>query len=201
MSIIRKFGLICLLVIFASLSALSQSALAQTAETEPPQTTVQTIEQPIDSTPSSPNTPSTSGDLSSIDFDDPDIVAAIEAKEEAERAFTDAVKKQMELNAEEAAKAEGKSSPKPSIIPKNADEAKALLGKIGDKILGWVTSIKFLAQVGAIVAAYILSPMIAALLRKRIFLFKDKPAEDVKLKNSHLTHSIWRYIKSRPSCG
>ena len=71
---------------------------------------------------------------------------------------------------------------KKSIFPTSADEAKALLQKILDKVIGWLTSISFLAQLGAIAAAYILSPFIAGRLRKKVFLFNQAPAEDTKLK-------------------
>ena len=117
-----------------------------------------------------------------IDFDDPAIRAAIEARDEAEKAFTEAVREQMEAAAALAAKEQAGGPAKPSIIPTNAEEAKALLSRIWNKLLEWLTSIKFLAQLGAIVLAIILSPLIARILRKRLFFFRDKPAEGVKLK-------------------
>jgi len=117
-----------------------------------------------------------------IDFDDPAIRAAIEARDEAEKAFTEAVREQMEAAAALAAKEQSEGPAKPSIIPANAEEAKALLSRIWNKLLEWLTSIKFLAQLGAIVLAIILSPLIARIVRKRLFFFRDKPAEGVKFR-------------------
>lgn len=144
------------------------SALAQTPETQSPET---------ETRPQKAN---------SIDITDPEILKALEeafnAKEEAERAYLEAVNEQLELATAKTAVPNGDTPKKPSLIPSNAEEAKALLGKITDKLLGWLTSIKFLTQVGAIVLAYLLSPLIAKTLRKQIFLFRDPPAVDVKLK-------------------
>lgn len=50
------------------------------------------------------------------------------------------------------------------------------------QILAWMQSPSFLAQVGAIVLACLLAPMIAGSIKKRVFLFKTEPAEDAKLK-------------------
>jgi len=106
-----------------------------------------------------------------IDITDPEILKALEeafnAKEEAERAYLEAVNEQLELATAKAAVPNGDTPKKPSLIPSNAEEAKALLGKITDKLLGWLTSIKFLAQVGAIVLAYLLSPRCEAKSRSR----------------------------------
>jgi len=54
--------------------------------------------------------------------------------------------------------------------------------KIADKLIGWLTSIPFLAQIGALVLTYFLAPIIASLIRKRVFLFSAAPSEDTKLK-------------------
>ena len=56
-----------------------------------------------------------------------------------------------------------------------------LLGWL-DKIIEWLTSLPFLAQVGAIILAIFLAPILAGQLRKRAFFFRDKPADGVKLK-------------------
>ena len=66
-------------------------------------------------------------------------------------------------------------------MPTNAAEFQALLSEWGQQILVWAQSPAFLAQVGAVVTAIILAPLIARVLRKRIFLFSAEPAEDVKL--------------------
>jgi small-conductance mechanosensitive channel len=158
------------------------TAWAQTAETEPPQVQVDPVEVVASPAPLPTSVPADQpSEASTIDFDDPAILAAIEARDDAERAFAAAVREQMEA-AEQAGPQDETAPKKPSIIPSNAEDVKALLGKIGDKILGWLTSIKFLAQVGAIALAYILSPLISKKLLKKVFLFRDKPADDVKIK-------------------
>lgn len=171
---IRIFGLIVLTFFVMTTSVFAQ--LADVPETNSQAETVEAGQT------APAETPEKSSDLGAeIDLDDPAILEALSAREAADKALADAVREQMEAAALEAADNQNTSS-KPSIMPGNAEEAKALLNKIWDKILGWLTSVKFLAQVGAIFAAYIISPIIAKILRKRIFLFREKPAEDVKLK-------------------
>ena len=65
-------------------------------------------------------------------------------------------------------------------MPTNTAEFQALLNDWGQQILAWAQSPIFLAQVGAVVAAIILAPLIARIIRKRVFLFSAAPAEDVK---------------------
>jgi len=69
-----------------------------------------------------------------------------------------------------------------SFIPTSAEDVKALGQKMLDKVLSWLTSPAFLAQVGAIVVAYLISPIIASALKKRVFLFRDPPTEESKLR-------------------
>ena len=66
-------------------------------------------------------------------------------------------------------------------MPTNTAEFQARLKELGQQILTWSQSPSFLAQIGAVVAALILAPLIAGVIRKRIFLFSAPPAEDVKL--------------------
>lgn len=179
MSRFRIFGLICLTFIVTAMTAF-----AQTNETTPDQVPVEQVDPvtaPNAAEPDVTPAPAPASAVSSIDFNDPAILAAIEARDQAEKALAAAVREQMAATAE-VETGEGETPKKPSIIPSNAEEAKAFFGKIGNKILGWLTSIKFLAQVGAIALAYILAPLIAKALHKRVFLFRDKPANDVKLK-------------------
>ena len=51
-----------------------------------------------------------------------------------------------------------------------------------DKLIGWFTSPAFLAQLGAIILAFFLSPVLAGILKKKVFLFRDPPANGVKFK-------------------
>ena len=176
MSVIRIFGLVLLTLILTALSGW-----AQTSETEPPTPVTEPIVAAVE-TPAASTPPQTDTLLDTIDFNDPAIIAAIAAREEADKALSDAVREQLSRKSQTVTETADAAPKNPSIIPSNAEEAKALFGKILDKILGWLTSLKFLAQVGAIILAYILSPLIAKTLRKRIFFFREKPAEDVKLK-------------------
>ena len=65
-------------------------------------------------------------------------------------------------------------------MPTNGAEFQAMINEWGQQILTWAQSPSFLAQVGAVVAAIILAPLIARFVRKGIFLFRDAPSEDVK---------------------
>jgi len=184
----RIFALFVLTFFLLAVGGLSP-ALAQTADPTPPDVQVETPERQIGSmdaaieTAADANPPSKTPP--NVDFDDPAIRAAIDAREaaeaaqaEADKALADAVREQMaQSQTAEAADGGGKSS----LIPTNAEEAKALFAKMWEKVLGWLTSIKFLAQIGAIVLAYILAPLLARIFRKRVFLFRDAPAADVKL--------------------
>ena len=152
--------------------------MAQTAEAD-----LETIEVPVRVEAPIEVQTAASATPPAIDLDDPAIKAALEARDAADAALAEAVRNQAKAAAlEQQSIATEETADKPSLIPGNAEEFKALFGKIGQKILGWLTSITFLAQVGAIFAAYILSPMIAAILRKKIFLFRDEPDETTKLK-------------------
>lgn len=120
-----------------------------------------------------------------FDLDDPAIQEALEQKEAAEKALVDAINAQVEeqrkaQSLEDSAADTGVK--KPSFIPTSAEEAKALAKKIWDKILGWLSSPPFLAQLGAIVAAWLISPFIAKRLRRAIFLFRDPPKPGDKLR-------------------
>ena len=165
---LRIFGFLILALLMSSFTAL-----AQTSDVE--QTTVEapvSAEVPIEAPAPPP----------AIDLDDPAIKAALEARDNADAALAEAVRNQARAALEQQTEVDQITPDKPSLIPSNAEEFKALFSKIGQKILGWLTSIPFLAQVGAIFVAYIVSPLIAALLRKKIFLFRDEPDETVKFK-------------------
>ena len=171
-----KVGLSFLILWIFSLgfNAYAQSAEPETIKTAP-------VEQAAQA-PIQPQTDPVSDVLeSALDLDDPALLEALEAREKANRAIAEAVAAQKEKQAVDPIAAPDTTSKK-SIFPTSADEAKALLQKILDKVIGWLTSISFLAQLGAIAAAYILSPFIAGRLRKKIFLFNQAPAEDTKLK-------------------
>jgi len=66
-------------------------------------------------------------------------------------------------------------------MPTSSAELQAMLNEWGQQLLTWAQSPSFLAQVGAIVAAIMIAPLIAGTIRKRLFLFRDEPAEGAKL--------------------
>jgi len=65
-------------------------------------------------------------------------------------------------------------------MPTNSAEFQALMNEWGLQILIWAQSPKFLTQLGVIIAAIIIAPLLARFIRKGIFLFRDEPAADVK---------------------
>ena len=172
-SVFRAAALVFCL--FAAAITLCTQGLAQDAA---PQTAAEAPAQPQEETAPADIAPATMQSL----IDDPAVKEALEARDAADKALAEAVRSA-------AAKAEDQSgadaadgAPKKSIIPKNAEEVKALGSKIWDKVLGWLTSIPFLAQVGAIVLAFFMAPLLAGSVKKRVFLFRDPPADGVKLK-------------------
>ena len=161
----------------------TDQAYAQTAETETAKVEASETEAPqqVETTLANEASSDAETKMPTIDLDDPALIEAMEAREKADRAIAEAVAAQKER--QEIEKTEPvDSSKKKSIMPTSIEEVKALGKSILDKIIGWLTSISFLAQVGAIVAAFLLSPIIAGSLRKKIFLFNQVPAEDTKLK-------------------
>jgi len=175
MQILRIFGFILL-----AFMVMATSVLAQTAEEASSQPVVEVVEpvapQVVESV--DPKAPV-------IDMTDPTMQEALEeayeARRQADENILDIVRQQMELAAAQSAETDGEMPGKRSFIPSNADELKSLLKSIGDKLVVWLTSVKFLAQVGAIVLAIILSPLIARLFRKRVFLFNEAPTQETKL--------------------
>ncbi len=116
---------------------------------------------------------------------DTSLEEAFEALSEAERNFLEAAK------AEAQAKLETESGDAAPGEEATAEEKSALADpqKIKDlaqewmaKILDWLTSLPFLAQIGAIVLAIFISPILASILKKKLFFFREKPADDAKLK-------------------
>ncbi len=166
MSILRILGIICL-----CLMTTSFTAWAQVDETSPP------VETPssavvVDTPPLAPV----------LDLDDPAIQSALEARAAADAAIAAAVREQAKAAEDRQIESGATSEGKKSFIPSSSEELKVLLNSIWQKILGWLTSLTFLAQVGAIILAYIISPLFAAVLRRKVFLFRDPPAADVKFK-------------------
>lgn len=65
-------------------------------------------------------------------------------------------------------------------MPKNLADIQSLIEDWLQQILTWAQSPSFLAQIGAIIFAFLLAPLIARSLRKRISLFKSAPSSEAK---------------------
>lgn len=122
-------------------------------------------------------------DASELNFDDPELRQAIDARkeaqaalQEADEAFVDAVIEQ--INEREA---ESPDNSGPAFAIPSIDEARSTFKSYMGQLWEWAQSLSFLAQVGAIIGAFFLAPLLAALLRRRLFFFKSAPAEDAKL--------------------
>ena len=166
---------VMMIVMLASFSATAQTPAEPTS---PPPATEEAVE-----TKTQEKSASDDSTDPGIDLSDLALIEALEAREKADRAIAEAVKAQQEKAALENGDVSNAEAPqKKSFIPTSADEVKALGQKVLDKVIGWLTSISFLAQVGAIVLAVFISPILAGSLKKRIFLFRDEPQMGQKLK-------------------
>ncbi len=186
----HQIRIILTIVVLTCLSfAGVHAAFAQTTDAE------QTVETPVEQTQivdegvadDSPAAYTSDGvDLSKIDWDDPAIAAAIEAhvKEQADTeetkkaigtAVLDQVEKQKASDSANLPAEEGSSF-------FNPENLKAMALGWWETLKGWLTSTSFLAMVAAIVICYVLAPIIAKQLRQRLFFFREKPADGVKLK-------------------
>jgi len=109
--------------------------------------------------------------------------AAETAKAEADAAVVEAARKLL-AEQEGAPGVETNTAPEEPVKPSmlDPDNLKAMGMGIVDKIVGWLKSPSFLAQIGALILAYFLAPIIAKAVRKRVFLFRDPPADGVRLR-------------------
>ncbi len=162
----------------AAPNALSQTDIkASEVQVSAPETPPSAQPEPLqEATPKEAATPG-------IDLSDPAIIEALEAREKADRAIADAVEAQRSAA---SAKIETDAAPqaqkKASLIPTTTEDAKALVQKMLDKIVSWLTSPSFLAQVGAIALVWMLAPIFTRMLKKRLFLFREPPAPDAKFR-------------------
>ena len=178
------FALLLLGLVLTSVSALAQTAAPQAQEQVQTEQPAIPADRPAEKELSQaaaiqPDTAPT------IDLNDPAIQDAIKAKEAADQALVDAVLKARESAASgEPDSAENAGVKAPSFIPTNAEDAKALGQKLLDKLIGWLTSPPFLAQVGAILLVWFLAPIFTKSTTKRVFLFRDPPAADAKMRSA-----------------
>lgn len=181
----RIIALTFTLVLALAVSAAAQTTAAQsTTEGTPPAETAAAAA--TENTPPSEIVAANDVALETaapqIDLSDPALVEALDARAKADRAIAEAVKVQQAKTDITQDLSQESLPEKASFIPTSLDEVKAIGQKVLDKVIGWLTSISFLAQVGVIVLAVFMSPIITGSLRKRIFLFRDEPQEGTKLK-------------------
>ena len=196
------FALLLLGLILTSVSALAQTAAPQAQEQVQTEQPAIPADKPAEKELSQaaaiqPDTAPT------IDLNDPAIQDAIKAKEAADQALVDAVLKARESAASGEPDSTEKAGVKaPSFIPTNAEDAKALGQKLLDKLIGWLTSPPFLAQVGAILLVWFLAPIFTKSTTKRVFLFRDPPAADAKMRSARdylyrsrgFLRAVWQVI-------
>ena len=184
MSFLRPifYVLILLGLALTSVSPSAQTAAPETQEQVQTETSTATETLPEENAPA-PSAAIPADTAPKIDLNDPAIQEAIDAKEAADQALVDAVLKAREntLNAEPEGNESG-GVKAPSFIPTNAEDAKALGQKLLNKVVGWLTSPPFLAQLGAIVLVWFLAPILTKSTTKRVFLFRDPPAADARLR-------------------
>jgi len=166
-------------VISSLMSCFCISAMAQIAEdttspvTDPATTNQPSLEQTLpEPEPLKPD--ELAEKLKALDAAKDDVVETARQILEANGAVTD--------NPADENSSTVEAPKEKSFIPTSAEDVKALGQKMFDKVLSWLTSPAFLAQVGAIVVAYLISPIIASALKKRVFLFRDPPTEESKLR-------------------
>ena len=164
------------------MTSLTLSAMAQTPTEGTDQKAPATEQVQVDIQESPVHEIAAEAVTTEIDLSDPDLAEALEAREKADRAIAKAVREQQAKASIKQEVSDAGTPKKKSFIPTSADEVKALGQKVLDKVIGWLTSISFLAQIGAIVLAVFLSPILAGSLRKRIFVFRDEPQTGQKLK-------------------
>ena len=104
-----------------------------------------------------------------------------EAVDAAKEAYDLAVKELSDAAMQQAAalsadsNASQNAQKKTRLFPARIDDLRALLKKMGDKLISWLTSVPFLAQLIAIISAILISPILAAILKKRVPDLKRVP--------------------------
>ena len=168
---------------------LSQTVLAQDADNPTSSTQAQTS-QPSE-VPSLADVPEMVMEKATeiVTGENPksDLDAAFEALNAAERDFLEASKERYTQEKSEEvvdvpAEIATTDTSKKSLIPTNPEDIKAIAQAVLDKVLGWLTSPPFLAQVGAIFLAWVLSLILAKQVNAKVFLFRDEPKETDKLR-------------------
>lgn len=171
---LRAWALVIFLCMMTPiLSAQTEPETSPADEPAPVVETVKTV------TPEEPALPE-------INFDDRAVQQALEAREKAkeeqakaDRALAEAIAAQQDgkTTAPQTEEAEGNS-----LIPSSAEGFKVMGSKVGGKLLEWLTSPAFLAQLGLIILLVFITPMLAKILKKRIPLLREPPARGAKMR-------------------
>ena len=174
--IVFKALLAGMLCCFFVLSA--QNVSAQSSEIKPDEPAVEKLPTaPTEQSESDQAVPQ-SVDLEGIDLLDPAIRDALEAREAADKAIIDAVLQQRSRQTDATTDEPVLALPEAPDMDNLQAKGQAFLQQIFD----WLKSPKFLAQIGAIILAFFLAPIIASQLRKRLFLFRDAPSEETRFR-------------------
>lgn len=180
--------IICLLAMLWSGNGFSQDINTETDPNQPletSQTNIQTLPDGLDA--------------SKLDLNDPELKAAIDARKAAQAALQDA-----DESFVDAVIAQIKENETPSPITEPVESGPAIsLDTITEtgrsymmQVLEWLKSPAFLAQIGAVLIAYFLAPLLARILRRRLFFFREEPKADAKLlKLRQYVFRIGKYLR------
>ncbi len=184
----RISNLYHIIMVIGLIIILATPTLAQTPQVPENSSTATTTQTPA--TQDKAETPSLSQSetdkepdiLGNLDLNDPTIQEAIAAKEAADKALVNAVLAARDKASDIEIPQDANTPPaKKSLFPTNPDTIKQIAENLLRKIIGWLTSPSFLAQLGAIAIVWFLAPLLTRSLIKRVFLFRDPPSADVKL--------------------
>lgn len=155
---------------------VNQSALGQTES----QTLTSSQSEDTQALSTSPSEAQDTGNVTlPVSLIDKEIRDKFDALKTAEQEFLDATRQKLDEKKTETAI--GREAPSPSVFPKSTDEVKALLDKVLKILIELLTSLKFLAQLAAVIGAFILAPIIAAFIKGLIPFFRKEPETNAKL--------------------
>ena len=184
-SLVRLVSLCILLTAFWVMPVLAQDTQI---ETEP---SVQDVTEKVDQQSAGPGSNSDKQNSEKIDAALEAFEAAEKAEEEAQAAKIAAAKKLLEASSTEDTRSvdESQNSEEvgsdaepngPSLL--DPERLRELGRTIGSKVIGWLTSPSFLAQLAALALAYFLAPILSKQIRERVFLFSKAPADNTRFK-------------------
>lgn len=81
-------------------------------------------------------------------------------------------------------------------MPKNMEDIQTLLNGWGQQIVDWLQSPPFLAQMGAIVLALFLAPIVAGMLRKRVPFLNSEPQGERLIKVRQILYKCRGFLRA-----